>query len=155
MQAKQSVRSQIDTYLPDIERFYEWLIRQKYVLPPIKSNIITVKFLDRVARQEVFMPKIDNCRLVKIAKPPSRKAVQTELVRVMEQLNPEEAAGWALIKELKTKNADMQWLQTILYMVCPDHYFFDPAYSRLNKAQNKKDPLMDEDDKFSIYKDAF
>ena len=72
---QKSIKSQIDTYLPTIEKFYEWLLRQKYVLPSIKSNIITVKFLDRVARQEIFMPKIDNCRPAKIAKPPSRKAV--------------------------------------------------------------------------------
>ena len=70
-----SLKDQIDTYLPDIERFYEWMIRQKYVLPSVKSNIITVKFLDKVARNLIFMPKIDNCRPVKIAKPPSRKAV--------------------------------------------------------------------------------
>ena len=70
-------------------------------------------------------------------------------------MNPEEASGWALIKELKVKNADMQWLQTMLYMICPDHYFFDPAYSRLNKKDNRKNPIMDEDDQFSIYKSAF
>ena len=49
----------------------------------------------------------------------------------------------------------MQWLTSMLYMVCPDHYFFDPAYSRLNKAENKKDPLAMPDDKFTHYKDAF
>ena len=49
----------------------------------------------------------------------------------------------------------MQWLQSMLFMVAPDHYFFDPAYNRLNRAQNRADPLMDEDDKFSIYRDAF
>lgn len=43
----------------------------------------------------------------------------------------------------------------MLYFVCPDHYYFDPAYSRLNKAANKKDPLAMPDDKFTHYKDAF
>ena len=43
----------------------------------------------------------------------------------------------------------------MLYMICPDHYFFDPAYSRLNKAENRKNPIMDEDDQFTIYKNAF
>ena len=58
------------------------------------------------------------------------------MVSVLESFNPD-APGQVLINELKVKEADMQWLQAILYMVCPDHYFFDPAYSRLNKAENR------------------
>ena len=50
---------------------------------------------------------------------------------------------------------DKHWITCMLFMVCPDHYFFDMAYSRLNKAENKKDPLAMPDDNFTIYKDVF
>ena len=43
----------------------------------------------------------------------------------------------------------------MLFMVAPDHYFFDPAYSRLNRAENRANPIMDPEDNFSIYRDAF
>ena len=40
-------------------------------------------------------------------------------------------------------------------MLNPNHPYFDRNYSRLNKAENRKDPLARPDDKFTFYNDLF
>ena len=67
------LKDKINEYIPNKDKFYEWLLRQKFFLPNPKCNIMTVRFMDMIARHIVYMPKVNECRPVKIARPPSRK----------------------------------------------------------------------------------
>ena len=53
------LRAHINKHLYNKEGFYDFLIRKKFYLPDEKCNIITVKFLDRVYRDEIYIPKYD------------------------------------------------------------------------------------------------
>ena len=68
----------------------------------------------------------------------------------MEQMSSAEP-GNNLIEHLRRKEADLFWLSCVLHMLQPQHPYFDKSYSRLNKAQNKKDPLARPEDKFTVY----
>ena len=103
------LRAHINKHLSNKEGFYEFLIRKGFFLPDFKYNIITVKLLDRIYREEIYLPKFTEVRPVRIATPPSRRALQAELIRVMLTLNPA-PAGMELIKELQFKEADSRWL---------------------------------------------
>ena len=103
------LRAHINKHLSNKEGFYDFLTRKQFYLPDVKCNIITVKFMDRVYREEIYLPKVDQVRPARIADPPSRKVIQQELIRVMSQLNPA-PAGVELIRELERKEADMRWL---------------------------------------------
>mgnify|MGYP003330584146 CR=1 FL=1 len=125
-------RQVFDKHVPDKESFYELLIRRRFFMPHIKCNIITVRLMDQVYTGKIFMPNINQVHPITIAKPPSRKELQQELVLVLSSMNSDQA-GTNLIEELKKKEADMQWITSMLFMVCPEHYVFDFSYSRLNK----------------------
>ena len=96
------------------------------------------------------MPRMTEVRPIRIAKPPSKREMQAELISVMEQMSSAEP-GNNLIEHLRKKEADLFWLSCVLHMLQPQHPYFDKSYSRLNKAQNKKDPLARPEDKFTVY----
>ena len=106
--------------------------------------------MDAVFRGDIYMPKMTELRPMRIAKPPHKKALQEELISVMEQMSSAEP-GNALIEHLKRKDVDVFWLTCMLHMLQPNHFYFDKTYSRFNKAENKKDPLSRPEDKFTVY----
>ena len=67
------LREQINLYLPDKEAFYDHLTRERFFLPNEKCNIITVSFMDRVYRGEIYLPKIDLVRPIRVSRPPNKK----------------------------------------------------------------------------------
>ena len=49
----------------------------------------------------------------------------------------------------------MQWILSMLYFVCPEHYVFDKTFGLVPVAKPQvidKEPI---DDKFNIYRNAF
>ena len=90
------IKELINQYIPDREAFYDYLVRERYFLPLEKCNIITVSFLDRVYREEIYLPKITDVRPIKVSKPPNKKLMQNELINILGQMNSE-PAGRALI----------------------------------------------------------
>ena len=79
-----SLRDQINTYMPDRETMYEQLIRHQFFMPAESCSICSVKFMDLVIRQEVYMPRFTEVHPVRIAKPPPKKQLKEELLRAME-----------------------------------------------------------------------
>ena len=87
-----SIRDTINTFLPDKETMYEWMIRLGYFMPAFNSSIISVKFMDRILREDIFMPKFTDLHPARIAKPPTKKEMKDELIRIMEGLDYTPAA---------------------------------------------------------------
>ena len=127
-----SLRDEINAFIPGKDNFYDFLIRKRFYLPLQKCNIITVKFLDLVYRELIYIPKFEEVRPIRIASAPSRKELQNELIRVMLSLNPA-APGMELVNQLKKKDADSQWLTSMLFMIDPNHEYFSFSYSRAKK----------------------
>ena len=73
----------INHHLPDKEAFYDLLIREKFFVPEFNCNIITIKFMDKVYRGEIYLPKMTEVHPIRISKPPSKKLLQAELVQIL------------------------------------------------------------------------
>ena len=73
LRLEMDIREAIDTYLPDKAAFYAYLLRQRYHLPTESSNIINVKFLDGVLKQDIYMPKMTQVHPIRLASSPPKK----------------------------------------------------------------------------------
>lgn len=74
-------------------------------MPAEKCNINSVKFMDAVLKEEIYLPRMHEMRLVKIAKPPTLKELKAELITILEGM-VQNQPGWNLINVLKQKEVD-------------------------------------------------
>ena len=63
--------------------------------------------------------------------------------------------GLQLIEELKKKDVDMQWILSMLYFVCPQHYVFDKNFGLNSQSKPQVVENIPADDKYNVYRDAF
>ena len=49
---------QFNTFIPDKESFYKFLIRKRFYMPEERCNINSIEFMDAVFRQEVPIPRM-------------------------------------------------------------------------------------------------
>ena len=50
-------RDQLESYLPGKEYQYDFMLRKGFFLPDIKSNLVTIDWMDLVFRGIVWCPK--------------------------------------------------------------------------------------------------
>ena len=65
-------REQVARLVNDKETMYQAMIRNGYVLPSYKQAICTLDFMLRVRAGEVWVPRGNECRAIKVATPPPR-----------------------------------------------------------------------------------
>ena len=123
-------------YMPDLDTMYEQLLRHQFFLPAKNCSIISIKFMDGIIREEIYCPRMNECRPIRLAKPPHKKHLKEELLRVM---GSQAQAGPAqrLMEHVRRKDVDVPWMTCVLHMLDPDHVFFNRAYSRVARPANR------------------
>ena len=123
-------------------------------MPAENCSIISVKFMDAICRGEVYMPKMTEVRAIRIAKPPHKKHLKEELLKAMAAQVTQEN-GLNLMENIRKKDVDVYWMGCLLFMLNPNHEFFDKSYTRATKNTHRADPLMINEDKFQVYNEMF
>ena len=105
-------------------------------MPEKSCSIISVKFMDQIIREKVYCPRMYEVRPIRLAKPPHKKHMKEELLRVMAaQVQGEPAAN--LMNWVRRKDVDVYWMTCVLYMLDEKHVFFDRSYSRIPKQNSR------------------
>ena len=67
-------------YLSDKESFWKFLVRKGYLMPSLKSTIISLDFCDKVFRKVIRLPSWVLCRPAMVAEPPEKKVLKQMLI---------------------------------------------------------------------------
>ena len=102
----------------------------------------------------MYMPKFEDVRPIKIGSPPPKKELKAELIRVMSNLDAR-PPGQALIQELRRKDVDVPWMTSLLFMLEPNHRFFDERYTGRGLPRNHVHEPDELDERFAIYRTIF
>ena len=105
-------------------------------MPNAKSTILTINNMDLIFRRHLFCPKQSDTTVAQIADKPG---LALALEAVCHELGKaQEASKKALLEELKTKTADVDWLLIVLKVLNPSHEMFQPGYVKPKKATHKQ-----------------
>ena len=132
---------------------YHAMVANGFVMPGLKSQIVTLDFMESVRQKLVWCPKKEDLRQhPQIGQPPPIQefigAIQ-EAVNVIERQAAEDEDDPAyvlslerLVELIKAKSAPKQWLIVVLAALAPDHQFFQKKYAfRKQPKQNALNEL--------------
>ena len=82
-----SRKQEVDTYITNKTTFYEFMLRKGFFMPEAKCSAVTVDFMDKVFRHQVWCPKQTDVHPVQLARPPSREVIKGILVGILETVD--------------------------------------------------------------------
>ena len=139
-------REQMGHVVRNKKQFYNAMKQMHFVMPDFKQSIISIKFMHKVRSDQIWMPlapDVKACRSV--AYPPTNAMLIDFIARAVPNLQnlgyTEEhiVAIKKLIKKVKKKGANKEWLLKVLYIFDKDCEVFDKSY-RYVRPTNKINP---------------
>ena len=138
---------------------YAAMIKNGWVMPAKSQGIVTLDFMQKVRKREIWCPRFDQVeKAVTVCFPPPRKdmldMIDAAIHRIIEakQNTDEEIASLINALELiEKRSADTHWLVCVLCVIDPENRIFSKGY-RYVRPETKKAllamPLMNNDDGF-------
>ena len=134
------------------------MIRNGYVLPSYKQAICTLDFMLRVRAGEVWVPRGNECRAIKVATPPPRQqlaeifSTSVDLKVQNGNFTAQQVQPLFALREIVVKKlADSNWLIQVIYFLNPDHDIFQKEFfyekPKKERAFNNM-PMINNDDGF-------
>ena len=143
----------------DKASMYAAMIKNGWVMPAKSQAIVTLDFMQKVRKREVWCPRFDQVeKAVTVCYPPPRKdmldMIDAAIHRIIEakQNTEEEIASLINALELiEKRSADTHWLVCVLCVIDPENLIFTKGY-RYVRPETKKAlqamPLLNNDDGF-------
>lgn len=87
--------------------FYRFMLRKKFFLPEINQSVVTIDWLDRCFRGEIYLPRQQEVHPVQLASPPSKDDAKKILISILEQVNPAQTNYVKLLHHIRDKEMDI------------------------------------------------
>ena len=119
--------------IPDRKGLYKALLRNQYIMPPMKDAINTVKFMRGVIDKKYWVLHSTESSTLKVcADPPNRKVLAKIVFDVLRNYRsvgePLDSGMRRTAKWIKKTPPNAQWLLLILSTLTPNHELFSKGY---------------------------
>ena len=125
-----------NTFIPDKQAFYEFLIRKRFYMPLFRCNINSIEFMDGVFRQDIPIPRMTHVHPITIADPPSKEILKKIFI---EKLVEQGGLANNLLPYIRTKDVNKQWLVNMLYCVDSQCEIFESSYKAPKRPTKVKE----------------
>ena len=127
--------------MPNRQKLWEALVRNRYMPPPCKDRLNTVKFMRGVLNQEFFLLRQEQVEHVKqCADRPSREWLAPVVAEAMRSCpvkfgEPIDSAIRRTAEQIVKSKPDVQWQLTMLAQFQPEHDVFRKDYVHPRKKR--------------------
>ena len=142
----QSRAQEMDQYLPNKDAMYGFLLRKGYFLPSRKTDIVTIAFLDKVFRGEIYCPMQTEVPQVQLASTPTKPELELLVERALRKRRDMDDGKLALVEEIKAKNANSSFLLGLVRLWNPACSIFAESYVAIQRPelpQRRADGALD------------
>ena len=106
-----------------LKQYHEILVRNGWMLPPLKSPFVTLEYLHGVRQQKYYCPRYEDVRLAPCPQPPQRTAILNAIVALLHRHDRPP------LGDLTKYMPETQWLLRVLSSLHPNHAFFHKDYT--------------------------
>ena len=152
-----TLKEEMNYFLGSKDAFYLFMLRKQYYMPDIKYSAVTISYMDRGFRGLLFIARQDECSPIRLATPPSKDICKRILLELLDASAEHEDGHWALLQHLQDKDADLNWILSMIHFLKPKHALFSESYYELPKSRKAaNDELASaEKAKLKAYEGAF
>ena len=152
-----TIKEEMEYFLGSKDAFYAFMLRKQYHMPDIRCSAVNIAYMDQGFKGLLFIARQEECRPIRLATPPSKDTGKRILLELLDASSEVEEGHWALMQHLQDKDADLNWILSMIYFLKPGHDLFTESYFVAPKSRRvvSDEVANAEKSKLQAYEGAF